>query len=122
MPTDEQNVTWAGVENGDDKERLIRFWREASCGVNDSTGSAKLTSHAQWIICVTSSPIFLRIGPGSPKSGCERSDDRGITFSEDNAALSLRYSRASSSREIAVWSCRVRRRQYTFETFWRVII
>lgn len=47
VPTEEQNRSRAGFENGEDRERSIKFCSDASCGVNDCTGKAKFTAHAQ---------------------------------------------------------------------------
>ena len=66
VPTEEQNRRRAGVEKGEDRDRLMRFCTEASCGVKDWTGRAKLTAHAQWIICVVSSLSLVKIGAESP--------------------------------------------------------
>ena len=102
VPTDEQNRTRAGEEDDEERERFMRFCKEASCDVNDRTGSAKFTSHAQWMICVNSDLTVSRTVVGSPRLALERSDDKGTTFSDDNAPLRLRASRASSSLDTGV--------------------
>jgi len=47
VPTEEQNRRRGGGENGEERERLTRFWREARWGVNVWTGRAKFTAQAQ---------------------------------------------------------------------------
>ena len=62
VPIDEQKSRRAGSWKGDEREKLMRFCKEASWGVNEWMGRAKFTSHAQWMICVVSDRRFSRIG------------------------------------------------------------
>lgn len=121
-PMEEQKSTCAGEVKEEESERLMRFWRDASWGLNEATGSAKFTAQAQWIMCVASVRIFWRMGAGRPRSGFERSDAVARILEEGVIWCRLRAWRASPRREIAVCVSEVvRRRQYTLETLGRLI-
>ena len=107
---------------GDERERLMRFCKAASCGANDVRGRAKFTAHAQWIICVVSERSFLSIGEGRPRSGLERSHEMARSLEEVVMWPSLRDCREVSRRERALEVLEEgRRRQYIFEMLGRLM-
>lgn len=117
VPTDEQKRRRAGVEKRVERDRVMRFLREASCGLKAWTDRAKLTSQAQCIICVVSDCSCVRTASESPRSDFDRSDEMGRTFFELEISLRFRASSADSRRSVAVWfGGVVRSRQYSLET------
>ena len=102
VPIEEQNNKCGGETKGEEREKLMRCCNEASCGLNDSMDKAKLTSHAQWMICVVVDFISSNVSEDSPREWSERSDDRGRILSECIACARLRIVRASRSRACGV--------------------
>lgn len=52
VPTEEQKRSFTGLAEGVESERLTKFLNVSSCDTKLDTGRAKLTAHAQCIICV----------------------------------------------------------------------
>jgi hypothetical protein len=80
-PTEEQYRRRAGLECGDDRDRLIRLCSAFNCGVNEETGRAKLTAQAQWIMCVVASVSSASMEDDIAKPAMDMSLERAVTFS-----------------------------------------
>lgn len=65
-----------------DSENESKFCRALRSGEKLESGIAKLTVHAQWIMCVVSDLSVSKAGLSSPRVRDVRSVDNGWSFDE----------------------------------------